>query len=773
MSFADSRTYLSGRLLDGRSFAVSDSRWKPRFFAPEGSLSRIRALLSGASRLEARVEPCGVLSFDGRACVAVETGIASFSSVSRLLAQDGIELFEADTKLKDAWLTDHGIGAGVRIRGEPRKGRRVDLVFADPGLEPVEVDLPLTWVSVDIETSRDERILTIGIAGDSGDDILFLGPDPKLPNARAFDSEADLLAAFAERIDALDPDVLTGWNAIDFDFRVIARRFEELSLPFDIGRSTEKAKYLAGNGGGSATIIVPGRQVVDALRIVRSGPERYDDLTLETVAQAVLGEGKSVSSRGADKLEELDRLYREDPASFCLYCARDARLVLRILEKTGLDALTVRRAAATGVGIDRAWTSIPAFERLYASALRRRGIAVPSGPGFKPGPSPGGLILEPMPGLFDAVIVLDFKSLYPTLIRTFNIDPLSHTRAGSENDIVAPNGARFSREPGILPDTIADWFARREAARAQGDTVAVHVFKILMNSFYGVLGADGCRYALPELAGAVTSFGQKYLSWTKAWAEAKGFRVLYGDTDSVFIESGLGREASGEALTGLGKRLASELNAEVAREIEREYSLPSHLEIKIDKVYDRFFLPRIRNDTAADSPRGRAKGYAGRVPPAEDSNGIIEIKGMEAARSDGTALGRSFQRELLGLVFEGKAETDIRSFVDRTILAVISGAHDGELVYRKVLRRSPAEYLKVEPPHIRAARILGWTSRRGTIEYLITTEGAQPVQALTAPIDRRHYVEHQVLPIARSVAETLGLDLVPREAGSGQLELEL
>ena len=107
----------------------------------------------------------------------------------------------------------------------------------------------------------------------------------------------------------------------------------------------------------------------------------------------------------------------------------------------------------------------------------------------------GGYVMEPHTGLYEHVLVCDFKSLYPSLIRTFQIDPLGFLeQPGVEDDaIVAPNGAAFRRRPGILPALLDELFPRREAAKANGDKVASHAIKILMNSFYGVLGAPACR----------------------------------------------------------------------------------------------------------------------------------------------------------------------------------------------------------------------------------------------------------------------------------------
>jgi DNA polymerase II len=777
------RIYASGRLEDGDSFALVDEFWRPSFYFPTADAAKARKIAAGFP--SAGISECHSESFDGRPCLRAEAGLAEREGFARAIAAAGIEAFEADLKPREAWLLDKGLRAGLLIKGDPLPGKRVGKLFMNPELGEAEANIPLRWLSIDIETARDDTVRALALASNADEaktDIFLLGAPTSDPRISSFPSETELLMHFAQRVRETDPDVLTGWNVIEFDFRMLARRFLALGLRFDLGRSEEESRYLEGASGASSALIVSGRQTLDAMRAVRSGPERYEDMSLETVARSVLGRGKSVHERGEDKLAALDRLYAESPAEFAAYCGLDAALVIGILEKTGLDALTQMRSSLTGVGIDRAWTSIPPFEAIYARGLRKRGIAVPPVPSRNRAGSPGGLILEPEPGLFENVLVLDFKSLYPTVILTFNIDPLAYARAGpgknanGDEPIEAPNGARFERGRGILPEAIEDYFKRREEARGRGDPIAVYVYKILMNSFYGVLGAESCRYARRELAGAVTGFGQKYLSFTRDWSRAHGYRVLYGDTDSVFLSSGLPRGTGAAALADLGKKICAELNADIARSVLEEYGLESRMEIKPEKAYERFYLPRLRSgpvdegesEGPARTPRGRAKGYAGRIA----GSGEIEIKGMEAARSDWTPLARGFQERLLADIFSDRDPAEIRAGVDALAKRIFRGELDEELVFRRVLRRSPEQYVKMEPPHVKAARLMGWTHKRGTVEYLMTVEGAQPASMRTSPIDYDWYLGHQVMPILRSAAESCGLPLAPRDPGGSQMELD-
>ncbi|MDR2617266.1 MAG: DNA polymerase II, partial [Treponema sp.] len=387
----------------------------------------------------------------------------------------------------------------------------------------------------------------------------------------------------------------------------------------------------------------------------------------------------------------------------------------------------------------------------------------------------GGTVLDPLTGFFPNVAVFDFRSLYPTIIRTFNIDPLAHARAAGDNRIFAPNGAGFSRSPGILPELIASYFAARRRALEAGDEEASHVYKILMNSFYGVLGTSSCRYGRTELAGSITAFARKWLYVSRDWFNAKGFRVLYGDTDSLFVESGLGDRAAYGDFLKLGNALAGELNAGLACQIQDEYKLDSFLELRFEKAYRRFMIPPLRGFQNREN-RGRAKGYGGWLLDAE-GNKQVEVKGMEAVRSDSTPLARRVQVELLDLVFSGKGEGELKSYTAAVLNDLRRGNLDSELVYRKRLSRAPETYTASTPPQVKAARALGWKNRKGTVEYVWTLSGPEPVSLTDSPLDYDHYAGSQVLPVAMSIAAAAGWnpDMFPQGKGGyfgdGQMEL--
>jgi DNA polymerase II len=579
--------HLFGRLTDGRSFLVRDRRVRPAFYVRAADAARAVAA-AGAQGLAGDLQPHPFRTMQGEPLRRIQVGIpADVPPLRDTLQRAGIPTFEADVRFAVGYLIDRGIQGSVQISGEPSAGSGVDLVFDDPELAPATVAVAPRVLSFDIETDPTaERLLAIALYGLGVDEVLVVdsAARPMPDHAIGLPSERAVLAAFAARVAACDPDVLTGWNVIEFDLAVLARIAARVHLPLRLGRDDAPLRVRpAERPFGGASAVIAGRLVLDGIDLLRGAFVRQDDYSLDAVARSVLGEGKALAGPVADRAGEILANYRDDLAAFAFYARTDARLALQIVERLDLVNLAFARSRLTGMTPDRVAASIASFDFLYLAALHRRGIAAPT---LQTGsaaalPQAGGQVLEPEPGLYDLVWVFDFKSLYPSLMRTFNIDPLGfagsagttggRAMAGArgpassdelaEDLIETPGGARFRREPAILPQLLDDLMPRRDAAKRAGDRVASQAIKILMNSFYGVLGTPACRFHNAAIANAITGLGRHVLMWTKAWFESQGYRVLYGDTDSLFVASGA---ASAAVANATGRRLVVALNAELA-----------------------------------------------------------------------------------------------------------------------------------------------------------------------------------------------------------------
>jgi DNA polymerase-2 len=774
--------HLYGRLEGGEPFLVRETRQAPHFFVRSADAGRARQLGAGRQR------ETGLLTFEGAPVVRVEVGVPrDVPPLRDALQAAGIPVFEGDVRFAMRYLIDAGVRGTLRIDPGPRadggaargggpEGASLRC-FTDPAITPADWEPPadlLRVVSIDLETDpRGERLLSAAIAGAGGDEVLLAddgarttaigaGPDCAVT---ACGDERGLLQTLCARLRASDFDILTGWNVVDFDLAVLERAGRRLGVPIAVGRAAGEVRLVRDRSPrGRSRAEIPGRLVLDGIDLLKGAFVKLDDYRLETAAREILGEGKvslgptgEGSGRPGERAAAILAAFRDDLGRFIAYNMADARLVLRILERTGLIALAVRRGALTGMPLDRVGASIASFDYLYLQELRRRGRVAPSvgDSGEATAPTTGGAVLEPSPGLYENVLGFDFRSLYPSLIRTFNIDPLGHLapgRRGAEPDpIRAPNGALFSREPGILPGILADLFPRRARARQGGDAIGAHALKILMNSFYGVLATPACRFYSAPVANAITHFGQWALHRARDRIRSWGYEVLYGDTDSLFVASGLaGRGAAADARE-LGLRLCLRVNEALTEEIARTWRVESHLELEFEALYLKLFLPPVRHGVA-----GARKRYAGLVAgKAGGEDGLVFV-GMEVVRRDWTELSKLFQRGLFERLFRGAARDEVIAYLREFVAGLREGGHDRHLVYRKALRKRLSDYTATTPPHVRAARMLG-PRTAGLIEYVMTAAGPEPASAPSGPIDYAHYVDRQIRPVAEQVLPLLGL----------------
>jgi DNA polymerase-2 len=734
---------LFGRLEQGEAFVVEDDRFRPYFFVPREVVNRV------SHERHASIDRTQLRDLRGREVVRVTADVpGDVPGLRTRLEQEGGEALEADIRFAYRYLIDHGLRASLRIEGEAKRISPRLLHFRNPELHPAVWRPELSLLSIDIETDPTaSRVYSAALCSREVDEIHVVA-DAELPHARCYPDEPALLAGLAERIRELDPDVITGWNVVDFDLRVLDRRAELLQVRFDLGRVDGSLRIQTDRGfTRQARADLPGRQVLDGVALVRDAIP-LEDYTLETAANALLGRGKLIDKSGRARAEEITRLYENDLAAFAEYNREDARLVLDILEQESLVELAVERSLLSGMQLDRVGASIASFDLVYLPELRRRGFVAPSvDVDRKHGHVLGGAVLDSSPGFYRNVAVFDFRSLYPSLIRTFNLDPLAHARAADESDaITAPNGARFSRREAILPDVLDLYFARRDEAKRRQDRHADLAIKIMMNALFGVLGAASCRFFDPEVANAITHFGQRILTWTRDAFQAEGRDVLYGDTDSVFVA--LDPDSGVEAARATASELRDRVQERISGRIRAEHAVEPRLELEIERIYTRFFQPRVRGGS-----QGSKKRYAGL------DGETLRLVGLEAVRRDSTPIARRLQEGMLQRAFR---DSPVEPFVKELIERLLSGELDRELVIRKGLRKGALErYTATTPPHIKAARKAA--ERTGEVErvvsYVITERGPEPVlrgEPLPRDIDRRHYLEKVVRPVADAVLEHLG-----------------
>jgi DNA polymerase-2 len=655
-----------------------------------------------------------------------------------------LRVWEDDILPADRFLMERLITASVQLDGQrPRPARN------RPTLRVLSLDIETAW----FVPGKVPDLYSIAAVTEARSAVWVVDRGQKKPTGIAadfywVDTPKAALEALVDFVRETDPDVLVGWSVVDFDLWVLQQHCNQLGLPLALGRNG-RAAHWQGRESGRQRIELEGRQVVDGPGTLRSAAWHMDSYSLEAVSQTLLGRGKAIEDSD-DRVGEIERLYREDPIALYTYNREDAQLVLDIFETADLWGFLIERAHLTGLTLDRIGASAAAFSYVYLPRLHRAGRVAPSvGDQQLTELSPGGFVMDSKPGLYDNVLVLDFKSLYPSIIRTFLIDPLGlHLGLeGVEADSVPGFlGARFHRSGHLLPGIIDGlWSARDQAKKARNAPLS-QAIKILMNSFYGVLGSNLCRFFDPRLASSITLRGHQILNDSRDFIEQQGHQVIYGDTDSVFVWVDQHPDPA-----ALGQQLAARLTVWWQERLREEFDLQSHLEMEYETHYHRFLMPTIRGQET-----GSKKRYAGLV--IRDGEPELVFKGLEAVRSDWTSLAKTFQRELYRRVF---AHEDVTGYVKAEVAALLAGQRDDLLTYRRRLRRSLASYEKQKPPHIQAAlkrkeRQPQWSGRE--IRYRMTVNGVEPEPFVESGLDYQHYLDRQLAPIADGILHFLGMD---------------
>ncbi len=722
---------LFGKLENGQSFLTINS-FRPYFYIRESDVSSLPK--------EYEYTKTNFKNFNEEKLVKIYTEEpADVPQLRKYLERSGVECYEADIRFAYRFLIDNDIKSAIEIKEENyEQNEYVDRIYYEPTITPTHFTPNLNVMSIDIETSTDgKKLYSISMYSENFQKALIVSKK-KVKNAIVFKDEESLLEKFKEIILEEDPDVITGWSVIDFDLNFLKEKFKEHSISFVLGRTNQQCKIkLESDFFKTSKSDFQGRLVLDAISLLKGSFIQLENYKLSTAASHFLNQEKLIDDY--NKVEEIESMYKKNPEKLIEYNMKDAQLVLDIIKKTRVLDLTIHRSLLTGMPLDRVSASIASFDSLYLRKLKERNYAAPS-VSFKNKEEriTGGYVMDSIPGIYENIIILDFKSLYPSIIRTFNIDPLTFVgKISGKNLIIAPNRAAFKKDPGLLPEIISSLMEEREKVKKEKDELTSHAIKILLNSMFGVTANPSFRFFNTDMANAITYFGQFLIKMTAEEIKKKGYEVIYQDTDSVFIKSGIEIYEDAEIE---GRKLTVVINRFFEKYIENTYGVKNHLELEFEKVYKMFIMPKIRG-----AETGAKKRYAGlRVIDGKEK---IEFVGMESRRRDWTELSKKFQYELLDRVFHKK---EISEYVKKFISEVREGKYDDMLVYRKSLRKKEEEYIKTTPPHVKAARKLKKINST-IIEYVITEDGPEPLQNRKHKIDYKHYINKQLKPIADSI----------------------
>ena len=744
--------------------------WQPSTaFIPEEHRATAEALLRGERDVELR--PLSLQDFQHRPVLGLYCQQhRQLIQLDRALRSGGVDVYEADIRPPERYLMERFITAPVWFDGDAG----ADGVLRNAQMKPAADYRPaLRLASLDIETNAFGDLYSIALEGCGQRHVYMLGPAPE-QSAGDPGFELEYCASRQQLLEKLndwlaehDPDAIIGWNLVQFDLRVLREHARQYQVPLRLGRGGAEMEWREHNQQQHYFAGAAGRLIIDGIEALRSATWSFPSFSLESVAQTLLGEGKAIDNP-YDRMDEIDRMFAEDKPALARYNLRDCELVTRIFEKTELLRFLLERATVTGLPADRNGGSVAAFTHLYMPLMHRQGYVAPNLGEKAPEASPGGFVMDSRPGLYESVLVLDYKSLYPSIIRTFLIDPIGLVEGLAHPDdadsVPGFRGARFTRTKHCLPSIVARVWQGREAAKRDANKPLSQALKIIMNAFYGVLGSSGCRFFDPRLASSITMRGHEIMRRTRELIEARGYEVIYGDTDSTFVW--LRRARSEADAADIGRSLVAYVNDWWRDHLWQTYGLESALELQFETHFRRFLMPTIRG-----TDLGSKKRYAGQVVRANGKPEMV-FKGLETVRTDWSPLAQQFQQTLYEMVFNREPYQDyVRDIVRRTL----AGELDDQLVYRKRLRRQLDEYQRNVPPHVRAARIADEYNalhgrpkqyqNGGWISYLMTVAGPEPLETRTAPIDYDHYVTRQLLPVADAILPFLDDDFATLLSG--------
>jgi DNA polymerase I len=576
-------------------------------------------------------------------------------------------------------------------------------------------------------------VVIISTTTDSGEEKQFLAGEDK--------EDKHVLEAFMDYVRSFDPDVIVGFGVNRQDWSYLNERCKRLGLRFSIDRAgTEPHTSVYGH------VSITGRANVDIFDFADEFPD-VKVKTLENLAD-YLGVMKIEDRVLIEDVDFAD--YWDDKAKREIlkkFSMENARCVMGIA-KAILD-FAMQLSSLVGLPLDHVGTAAVGFrvEWFLIKHAYKIGELVPKRVEQPYRPYAGAIVLSPKPGLHENIAVLDFASMYPNIMITYNLSPDTYV---SPKEPIPPCGVyeapevkhKFRKEPsGFYKEVLSHLIGIRNQIRAKmkccsPESVEYRVLdarqkavKVITNASYGYAGWIGARWYIKPVAEAATAWGRHTIMTAIKMAEEESLTVVYGDTDSIFIKY------EPEKVERLTEKIYEKLG----------------LEIKPDKVYTRIFFTEAK------------KRYAGLLP-----DGRLDIVGLEVIRGDWAAVAKKVQEKVLEIILKERSPQKAARFTQQFIYELRQRRVPyRDLIIWKTLTKSVEEY-EVKAPHVEAARMLmekGWKLAMGDkVGYVVVAgtgrlyERVKPYMFATYDeVDIEYYVTNQVVPAAARVLECFGI----------------
>lgn len=464
-----------------------------------------------------------------------------------------------------------------------------------------------------------------------------------------YQTEKDLFTAFIAYIAEKDPDILSGWNFADFDADYILKR--SVALGF-------KSDAFARLPGTTDRNAMRGRVIFDLLTAYKKmQSSQKESYRLDAIAEEELGERK-VRYTGT-----LGDLWNKDPLKMVEYNFKDVELCVGINRKNSIIEFYQEVSRYVGCPLDKALNSSNVID-IYILRKASGKFVLPSKGNSAGEEFEGATVFAASKGVKENVIVLDLKSLYPMAMMTLNASPETKSPDG---EIRAPNGIRFQRSPdGLTRSIISELMTERDDRKKLRNTfpygsqeynlydMQQNVLKVIMNTYYGVSGFSRFRLYDRDIGSAVTSVGRAIIQHTKNIITSRGYEVIYGDTDSCFVQL---PKVSLEETMAIARSLETELNASYAEFSQTTLNANlNFFSIKFEKIYRRFFQG------------GAKKRYAGHLIWKEGQEvDKIDITGFEMKRSDSAPITREVQERVLEMILKGNGKEEVTAYLPEVL----------------------------------------------------------------------------------------------------------
>ena len=648
----------------------------------------------------------------------------------------------------------------VEVEGEPVKGKyQADKVLKIRKIKPASNGkIPkIKLLAFDIECVG-EKIVMISFKGDVFKKVLTYQKGRYPKHVKVVRNEKELLENFVETVQDYDPDIILGYNSDMFDMQVIQKRADELKVDLKLSRDFSKMKF--SRRARMSTARLKGRVHVDLfvfINNVLSSQLQTEVLSLDAVSSELLGD-KKIEIEYQEILESWKT--KKHLAKLAEYCLKDSELTLRLGYYILPQIYSITRMAGQSLfDVSRMMYS-QLVEWYLSKRASQLNHIIPNQPKWDEvqrrrmmKPYVGGFVKEPIGGLHENIAVLDFKSLYPSIIASFNISPETlNCKCCRKNGYEVPGMEYWfcKKKKGFVSKIIQELIEKRAGIKkrmkkGRKDYNVLNnkqfAIKTIANATYGYFGFPGSKWYCRQCAEAAAAFGRFFIKKVIDEAVKEKFTVVYGDTDSLFVKT------------------RGNLNSKVKTFLKSiNKMLPEIMELDLQGIYLRgIFIPR-----------GVGPGTAKKRYALIDKKGVLTVRGLEKVRRDWSNVAKDTQEEVLKLILKKK---DVKGSI-KHVQKVISNLKKGmiplkDLTIYEQLVKNIEEY-KRKSPHVSAAKRMRDNCEdvhAGMIIMFAITKGsgsisdrAKPIEHVKlSDIDNNYYIGRQIIPAALRVLKVLNV----------------